>query len=76
MEFKDKNSELILLCLHVCHHRYELSENDCEAVASALKSNPSHLIELDLCKAKLKDSALEVLTGGLKSPNCKLETLR
>uniref|UniRef100_A0A3B3IB99 NACHT domain-containing protein n=1 Tax=Oryzias latipes TaxID=8090 RepID=A0A3B3IB99_ORYLA len=76
MEFKDKNSELIFLCLHVCHHRYELSENDCEAVASALKSNPSHLIELDLSKAKLKDSALEVLSGGLKSPNCKLETLR
>ncbi|XP_023821941.2 protein NLRC3-like isoform X2 [Oryzias latipes] len=57
-------------------YRYELSENDCEAVASALKSNPSHLIELDLSKAKLKDSALEVLSGGLKSPNCKLETLR
>ncbi|KAM9332668.1 protein NLRC3-like [Pholidichthys leucotaenia] len=53
----------------------ELSETHCEVVASALKSKPSHLIELHLDENNLKDSGLKLLSGGLKSPNCRLETL-
>ncbi|KAM4534264.1 NACHT, LRR and PYD domains-containing protein 12-like isoform 1-T1 [Odontesthes bonariensis] len=54
----------------------DLSETHCEVVASALKSNPSHLKELDLSNNKLRDPAVEHLSAGLESPNCRLEALR
>ncbi|XP_039865968.1 protein NLRC3-like [Simochromis diagramma] len=53
-----------------------LSGTHCEVVASALKSIPSHLTELDMSKNKLQDSAVKLLCAGLESPNCRLETLR
>uniref|UniRef100_H2LDD2 NACHT domain-containing protein n=1 Tax=Oryzias latipes TaxID=8090 RepID=H2LDD2_ORYLA len=45
-------------------------------VASALKSNPSHLTELDLSGSDLPDIAVTLLCEGIKSPNCQLEILR
>uniref|UniRef100_A0A3B4TT42 Uncharacterized LOC111231189 n=1 Tax=Seriola dumerili TaxID=41447 RepID=A0A3B4TT42_SERDU len=53
-----------------------LSETHCEIVASALKSSPSLLRELDLRRNSLWDSGIKQLSAGLESPNCRLEILR
>uniref|UniRef100_A0A8C5FNW6 NACHT domain-containing protein n=1 Tax=Gadus morhua TaxID=8049 RepID=A0A8C5FNW6_GADMO len=55
-----------------CH----LSERCCEALASVLSSNSSSLRVLDLSTNDLHDSGVELLSAGLKSPHCTLETLR
>ncbi|XP_062394696.1 NACHT, LRR and PYD domains-containing protein 12-like, partial [Sardina pilchardus] len=53
----------------------KLTDKSCELVASVLQS-PNSLIELDLSDNDLGDSGVQLLSKGLSSPHCKLQTLR
>ncbi|XP_048015949.1 NACHT, LRR and PYD domains-containing protein 12-like [Megalobrama amblycephala] len=51
-----------------------VTDEGCAALASALRSNPSHLRELDLSENKIGQS-VNLLSAVLQDPHCKLETL-
>ncbi|XP_077077531.1 NLR family CARD domain-containing protein 3-like [Siphateles boraxobius] len=53
-----------------------LTDEGCVALASGLRSNPSHLRELNLSENKLGDSGIKQLSDLLANPHCKLEILR
>ncbi|ROL48369.1 NACHT, LRR and PYD domains-containing protein 12 [Anabarilius grahami] len=53
-----------------------ISDSGCADLSSALRSNPSHLRELDLSKNNITDSGVKQLSDLLKHPQCKLEKLR
>ncbi|XDV41000.1 hypothetical protein PO909_009949 [Leuciscus waleckii] len=53
-----------------------ITDEGCAALASALRSNPSHLRTLDLSYNKLGDSGVKLFSAVLENPHCKLEKLR
>ncbi|XDV23271.1 hypothetical protein PO909_027919 [Leuciscus waleckii] len=68
---QDKHCQLDTLKLRDC----DMTDEGCSAVTSALKSNPSHLRDLDLSRNKLGDSEVKNLSDLLMNPQCKLEKL-
>nr|XP_023678049.1 NACHT, LRR and PYD domains-containing protein 12-like isoform X2 [Paramormyrops kingsleyae] len=54
----------------------DLTEQCCEVLGSALRSNSSHLRKLDLSDNDLQDSGVKLLSAGLRDSHCKLEILR
>ncbi len=52
-----------------------VTDEGCAALASALRSNSSHLRDLDLSGNKLGASGVNLLSNLLKDPHCKLEKL-
>ncbi|XP_026128692.1 NACHT, LRR and PYD domains-containing protein 3-like [Carassius auratus] len=53
----------------------DVTDEGCSALTSALRSNPSHLRELDLSENKIRDLGVKRLCAGLEDPHCKLEKL-
>uniref|UniRef100_A0A8C5GQ26 NACHT domain-containing protein n=1 Tax=Gouania willdenowi TaxID=441366 RepID=A0A8C5GQ26_GOUWI len=53
-----------------------LSKRSCAALSSVLSSQSSSVKHLDLSNNDLQDSGVKLLCEGLKSPHCKLDSLR
>ncbi|XP_059425799.1 NLR family CARD domain-containing protein 3-like isoform X6 [Carassius carassius] len=53
-----------------------IGEEGCAALISALRSNPSHLTELDLSYNTPGDSGVKLLSALLEDPHCKLKKLQ
>ncbi|XP_071358515.1 NACHT, LRR and PYD domains-containing protein 12-like [Trachinotus anak] len=77
--------DIRLLCaglrsLHCKLEKLRLNEGSlqkcCADFASVLSSDTSYLKVLDLSGNDLQDSEVELLSAGLASPHCKLDTLR
>ncbi|XP_026215079.1 NLR family CARD domain-containing protein 3-like isoform X1 [Anabas testudineus] len=53
-----------------------ITEEGCASLVSALRTNPSHLRELDLSYNHPGDSEIKLLSAGLVDPHLRLDTLR
>ncbi|MCJ8750258.1 hypothetical protein PDJAM_G00260460 [Pangasius djambal] len=69
-----KNQHFKLLKLGLC--KCSLTEGDCAAVVAALRTNPSHLKELDLSENTVGNTGVKELSDLLQNSNCALEILK
>ncbi|XP_052407899.1 NACHT, LRR and PYD domains-containing protein 3-like [Carassius gibelio] len=69
---QDKHCTLNTIQLRRCN----MTDECCSAVTSALKSNPSHLRELDLSENQIENTGVNHLCDVLKDSQYKLERLR
>ncbi|KAI5627229.1 NACHT, LRR and PYD domains-containing protein 12-like, partial [Silurus asotus] len=77
LEFTFKTERVKCVSLCICRlYSCGVSDEGCAALASALRSNPSHLRELNLSVNKVGDSGVKFLSAVLENPHCKLEILR
>ncbi|XP_048853355.1 NLR family CARD domain-containing protein 3-like isoform X5 [Brienomyrus brachyistius] len=67
----DLHCKLEILRLSGCR----VTEEGCSSLASALRSNPSHLRELDLSYNHPGFSGVKLLSAVLEDPSCKLEKM-
>ncbi|XP_047211274.1 protein NLRC3-like [Girardinichthys multiradiatus] len=83
-KLQDSGVELLSFGLKSPHCKLEILRlKDCDlsgrcfdVLASVISSLSSNLREMDLSYNKLQESGVTPLSSGLKSPHCKLETLR
>ncbi|XP_055798353.1 NLR family CARD domain-containing protein 3-like [Salvelinus fontinalis] len=82
-DLKDSGVKLLSAVLGNPHCKLEtlrlsgclVTEEGCASLVSALRSNPSHLRELDLSYNHPGDSGVRLLSTGLEDPHCRLEKL-
>uniref|UniRef100_UPI001EAF14CA stonustoxin subunit beta-like n=1 Tax=Oncorhynchus gorbuscha TaxID=8017 RepID=UPI001EAF14CA len=82
-DLKDSGVKLLSAGLGNLHCKLEtlrlsgclVTEEGCASLVSALRSNPSHLRELDLSYNHPGDSGVRLLSAGLEDPHCRLEKL-
>ncbi|XP_031675703.1 NLR family CARD domain-containing protein 3-like [Oncorhynchus kisutch] len=82
-DLKDSGVKLLSAGLRNPHCKLEtlrlsgclVTEEGCASLVSALRSNPSHLRELDLSYNHPGDSGVRLLSAGLEDPHCRLEKL-
>ncbi|XP_055753797.1 NLR family CARD domain-containing protein 3-like [Salvelinus fontinalis] len=82
-DLKDSGVKLLSAGLGNPHCKLEIlrlsgclvTEEGCASLVSALRSNPSHLRELDLSYNHPGDSGVRLLSAGLEDPHCRLEKL-
>ncbi|XP_065138213.1 uncharacterized protein [Paramisgurnus dabryanus] len=69
---KNPDCKLETLKLSNCN----ITEEGCDALTSALRSNPSHLIHLDMTMNDLGDSVMKLIFEVKKNPHRKLQELK
>ncbi|XP_055766293.1 NLR family CARD domain-containing protein 3-like [Salvelinus fontinalis] len=82
-DLKDSGVKLLSAGLGNPHYKLEtlrlsgclVTEEGCASLVSALRSNPSHLRELDLSYNHPGDSGVRLLSAGLEDPHCRLKKL-